>query len=525
MGSPKLTGSSGWASGPCIDRSNLSKQLFKKKQTNSIFPFPIQPVYFVDHAIVPVYTFNTFFPLFDVKLTSSARPSAGIGMPLAANSSATSPPSNGLATTFPAHLQSPERIHQLKHDSSVLALAVNDEFIYAGTHDGEILVWSLGTFQLVQRVQAHKRSVLCLFLSSPTDKDTTKPSSSDDASEPQESRPSSLLFSSAGDAIISVWCPRTLKRLYEIYSSHDVGDVFSVAYSSQNDTVYIGAQNTSIQWVRLNDPEARVLHESAQHPDRRYHRFFDSKAVGGTSTPRRNDDRFSMIPKAQSVLEISQGAIHQFAHFGYVYCMLISRGPTVRVGQDEDVLISGGGDGTIKLWRLAHHAKTTDGSVQTGAEEGIEEIMVLGTDEAESVLSLAIDGSFLYSGKLDGVIELWDLDTKQKLRVIKAHDADVMTLQIRWGLLWSAAANGVATVSLPSTQNRGGVADNLRRNTAPSMTTVTPAPGRTWLATNTAVSAGGLLTMAKFSRRQPHPTRASGFSSPARMTTTYASGA
>ncbi|EHA47219.1 WD repeat-containing protein [Pyricularia oryzae 70-15] len=381
-------------------------------------------------------------------------PHSGIGMPLAANSSATSPPSNGLATTFPAHLQSPERIHQLKHDSSVLALAVNDEFIYAGTHDGEILVWSLGTFQLVQRVQAHKRSVLCLFLSSPTDKDITKPSSSDDASEPQESRPSSLLFSSAGDAIISVWCPRTLKRLYEIYSSHDVGDVFSVAYSSQNDTVYIGAQNTSIQWVRLNDPEARVLHESAQHPDRRYHRFFDSKAVGGTSTPRRNDDRFSMIPKAQSVLEISQGAIHQFAHFGYVYCMLISRGPTVRVGQDEDVLISGGGDGTIKLWRLAHHAKTTDGSVQTGAEEGIEEIMVLGTDEAESVLSLAIDGSFLYSGKLDGVIELWDLDTKQKLRVIKAHDADVMTLQIRWGLLWSAAANGVATKHSTVNDNR-----------------------------------------------------------------------
>lgn len=315
----------------------------------------------------------------------------------------------------------PEHLHELKHDSSVLALAVSDDYIFAGTHNGEIVVWSLGSFQHVQTIQAHKRTVLCLFLSTG---DTP------------------LLFSSAGDAIISVWCPKTFKRLYEIYSTYDVGDMFSVAYSAQNDTVYMGAQNASIQWVNLGDSKRRVIHDSERHPNRRQHRFFDSKAVGGTSTPRRNDERWSMIPRAQTVLEVQTGAIRQFAHFGYIYCMLVAKGPTVLVDSDEEVLISGGGDGTIKLWKLsADGYEDEDGEITDG---DIQEILVLGEDDAESVISLAVDGSFLYAGKLHGVIELWDMDTKQRLRVIKAHAGDVMTLQMSWGLLWSAAAGGSA---------------------------------------------------------------------------------
>lgn len=317
----------------------------------------------------------------------------------------------------------PELVHNLKHGSTVLALTVSPahDRIYAGTQDGEIVAWSLATFQQVHTIQAHKRSVLSLFLSP-------------DAS---------LLFSSAGDPIINVWCPKTLNRLYEIYSTHDVGDIFCTAYSAQYDTLYLGAQNSTIQWVSLNDPAARVSPESERHPDRRNHRFFDSKAVGGTSTPRRNDQRWGLIPPSRAVLEIDNGAIRNFAHFGYVYCMLMTKGPTVEVNADEDVLISGGGDGTIKLWSLAGSARGTDSDADD--EEGIEEIMTLGEDDADSVLSLAVDGSFLYAGKLDGVVELWDLDTLQKLRVIKAHKYDIMSLQMGWGYLWTAAANGWAS--------------------------------------------------------------------------------
>jgi di- and tripeptidase len=309
----------------------------------------------------------------------------------------------------------PELFHRVQHDSSILALAVSDQYIYAGTQDGEILVWSLGSYELVARIQAHKRAVLCLFLS----------------------HDGKLLFSSAGDAIVNAWCPRDLKRIYHIYSTYDVGDVFSVAYSTQFQTAYLGAQNTSIQWVNLKDSSSRPKPNKERHPDKRNHRFFDSTNAGGASTPRpESTSRSDQLATGGETVEIDKSHMKHYAHFGYVYCMLMVRGASRLVEPEEDMLISGGGDGTIKLWKLS-----------ADPDDGIEELACLGEDDAESVLSLTLDGSFLYSGKLEGVVELWDLDTKQKLRVIKAHNGDVMTLQMGWGFLFSAGATGFSRVS------------------------------------------------------------------------------
>lgn len=344
----------------------------------------------------------------------------------------------------------PERLQELKHDDSVLVLAVSDKYIFAGIHTGEIFVWSLATFELVRRIQAHKRHVLGLFLSDAhydSSVDDTPPSSTD-------SRPRHILISSGGDALVSVWCPRTFVRLYEIYSLDHIGDIFSCVYSTQNDTIYIGAQDTSIQWVRLDDPGRRVPHDNPNHPNRRFHPFFDSKAVGGQSTPRRVDKRESLIPPAQETLEIYRSSIGKGSHSGFIYCMLIAKGPTVLVDPDEEVLITGGGEGWIKLWQIKKDPKY-DGLLEWEAWDH-REIMCLGEEDAQSVFTLAIDGSFLYSGKKRGIIELWDLDTKQKLRVIKDHRGqdgrygDIMTLQLAWGYLLSAATTGTIAVSTHS---------------------------------------------------------------------------
>lgn len=53
--------------------------------------------------------------------------------------------------------------------------------------------------------------------------------------------------------IDQVWSTRTFDRLYSIYSHHDVGDIFAVAYSSSLRTIYCGGQNTSIQVCRIQD--------------------------------------------------------------------------------------------------------------------------------------------------------------------------------------------------------------------------------------------------------------------------------
>ena len=121
--------------------------------------------------------------------------------------------------------QEPGLSHKIKNQSSILALLVSESKIFAGTQSGDLLVWSLETFDLLANVHAHRGSILCLYLSA-------------------DGR---LLFSSAGDAIVNVWCTSNLTRQYSIYSKYDVGDVFCVAYSTTLQTIYLGAQNTSIQ--------------------------------------------------------------------------------------------------------------------------------------------------------------------------------------------------------------------------------------------------------------------------------------
>ncbi len=73
--------------------------------------------------------------------------------------------------------------------------------------------------------------------------------------------------------------------------------------------------------------------------------------------------------------------------------------------------------------------------------------MCLG-ESADSIVSLAIDGSFLYGGKRYEHDRYTGPGHQQKLRVIKAHDGDVMALQMSFGLLWSASTTGTASVSL-----------------------------------------------------------------------------
>ncbi|KAI9762437.1 MAG: hypothetical protein M4579_000413 [Chaenotheca gracillima] len=300
----------------------------------------------------------------------------------------------------------PPLFHRVRHTSSILALVVGKSIVYAGTQDGEILVWSLETCELLATIKAHRRAVLALCLS------------------PDRKR----LFSSAGDALVNVWCTEKLECVFSIYSTYDIGDVFSVAYSADLDTVYLGAMNTSIQWYDLKEKDTRPPPNPAAHPFDRNHRFFSSVGPGGVGTPRPAEENITRATGART-LEIDKEHIVQYAHYGYVYCMLLARGFS-RKGPENEVLISGGGNGTVKLWEL--HAD------HSGA---ISELAVLDNGEF-SVLSIALSGTFLYAGLLEGDINVWDLDTMQLIRNVKAHTEDVLAVSIGGGYIYSGGASG-----------------------------------------------------------------------------------
>ncbi|KAF3039077.1 hypothetical protein E8E11_005593 [Didymella keratinophila] len=320
--------------------------------------------------------------------------------------------SNGIGEGVPRDNRTPALSHRMKHDKSILALAVSAQYIFAGTQGGEILVYSLDTYERRRVIQAHKGSVLGLCLS-----------------QDQE-----LLFSSATDPIINVWCTSGFRHLYALWSPYDIGDIFCVAYSSFHRTVYLGAQNTSIQWYDLKEKDARPRPTLASHPSQRKNRFFDSLGPGGAQTPK----PFGADSKPRDAiggqeLQIDSQDIYQFAHFGYVHCMLLGKG-ILPEAPSEEVLVSGGGDGRILLWRI----DPTRGGLITNIC-ALED----GREEGESILSLAREGSFLYSGRFDGEVNVWDLETRQLVRSLKANTGDVHTLTLGAGVLFAGGKSGI----------------------------------------------------------------------------------
>lgn len=115
--------------------------------------------------------------------------------------------------------------------------------------------------------------------------------------------------------------------------------------------------------------------------------------------------------------------------------MLLARGLSSG-GNDSETLISGGGDGTVKLWPL-----------QSDQDGAITKPICLERGD-ESVLSMALDSTVLYCGRSEGEVDVWDLDTRQLIRTVKAHESDVLTLAVGHGFIFSGGSNGIAKVIL-----------------------------------------------------------------------------
>lgn len=114
--------------------------------------------------------------------------------------------------------------------------------------------------------------------------------------------------------------------------------------------------------------------------------------------------------------------------------MLLAQGLS-SVDSKDETLISGGGDGTVKLWQLSKH-------------QGDVEIRSLATLESGdgSVLSMTLKDTLLYTGRLEGDVNVWDLDTRQLIQTIRASKVDILSLAVGAGFLFTGSANGRAKV-------------------------------------------------------------------------------
>ena len=211
-----------------------------------------------------------------------------------------------------------------------------------------------------------------------------------------------------------------------------MGDVFCVAYSPAQQTVYLGAQNTSIQWHKFSSGTQYTPPSLESHPLNRRNKFFDSIGPGAIATPRRVVVADILAPGGELV-EIGKEHIVQYAHYGYVYCMLLVKGG-ICIDTRDETLLSGGGDGTIKLWQIANNG-----------DEGIRHFATLGNGD-KSILSMAVHGTFLYAGRLEGDVDVWDIETKQLIRTVRVSNADILTVTVGQDLILTGGSDGWAKV-------------------------------------------------------------------------------
>lgn len=295
------------------------------------------------------------------------------------------------------------------HGAPVLSLVTDHAHgrMFAGTLSGAIYVWDVATQQERAELVGHTRSVLALALA---------PSRG-------------WLFSSSCDSTVRVWDAHRLAPLALIYPATDnVGDILSLAWCEQAQTLYFGCQNTSIQWIQLGGAWS-AMGVRASRP----HKFFDAEHLGAHAemlvrrTAVVRADGAPAPTAAPAVLGVDADAVAASAHYGYVYSLSVLAAP------QQPVLASGAGDGCVRLWSM--HAA------------GILPLTTLAPPGDDAVLALASWHHTLFAGRQGGAVQVWDLASRSLIRTLAAHTDDVLALEVVGGAgdapeLYSAGADG-----------------------------------------------------------------------------------
>jgi di- and tripeptidase len=168
-----------------------------------------------------------------------------------------------------------------------------------------------------------------------------------------------------------VWDTKELTPLYVInpFLDTDSGDLFSLAWSPTLSTIYVGCQNTSLQWYsfrNLNSVNTPSQRSSGTSTPRLAHKFFNSyprsqrrspdlESSNGVNKLLQDTDGhvvFANPPTPRAEFSIPAQNVIDSAHYGYVYCMVLipsTRQGAISTSQKDVVLATGSGDETVKV--------------------------------------------------------------------------------------------------------------------------------------------------------------------------------
>ncbi|KAL9057682.1 MAG: hypothetical protein Q9162_002156 [Coniocarpon cinnabarinum] len=201
--------------------------------------------------------------------------------------------------------------------------------------------------------------------------------------------------------------------------------------------VFAGTQAGEILWLDLASAKSQTSTGPVSHPLLQQDRFFDSPGPGGIRNPQQRPRKQPIIPEGAKLLEIQRSHILQFAHYGYVHCMLLASS-LYNFVESSEFLVTAGGDGAACIWALdqAQQGKPLLSARLDDARE-----------DAASIQAVTLEGSLLFTGRADGEINVWDLETRQLVRVWKAFHEETLSLTLASGRLYSTSEHGKVKVN------------------------------------------------------------------------------
>ncbi|KAJ2237769.1 hypothetical protein H4R99_000702 [Coemansia sp. RSA 1722] len=294
--------------------------------------------------------------------------------------------------------------------ASILALAQTPDLVYGGTQNGHIHVWRRDTFRLVQTVQAHTAGCLTLAID----------------------LKHNILYSGGSDGRVHAWDAEHLEPLFDVYAAEHSGAILSLAYFEELDALAMGCQNASIQWFDVGNrheiPGDRAQRELAA----RRSRFFDASDAAIAVCPSNAPLLAGGSPDSghsTPAFVVEQSMVAAYAHSGYVYSVVAGSLPS-----GDPALFSAGGDGVVRIWRVV--GDHVPEPIATLARDAIE-------DECVHALALGTDG-LLFAGLQSGAIDVWDLETMQRIRELSPGDMRPSVYALRYtdGFIFAGAADG-----------------------------------------------------------------------------------
>lgn len=116
--------------------------------------------------------------------------------------------------------------------------------------------------------------------------------------------------------------------------------------------------------------------------------------------------------------------------------MLLVKG-LIESAPSEEALLTGAGDGVVKLWRL-------------GQEPGAAPSQIAKLQNGDPVLSVAVEGPLLYCGLAGGALNIWNLDSQQLVKRITRQTGDLWAVHVIQGVAICGDSSGTVKVCIKS---------------------------------------------------------------------------